>query len=173
METKFTPWRGAYITGTSAPKHEGCVLCALHRAPPEADASNFVLYRGTHCYVVLNLYPYNPGHLMAVPYTHTADFPALDAAAAHELIDLGQHCVGLLGKALEPDGFNLGINLGQTAGAGIAEHMHLHIVPRWEGDANFMPIVGGTKLVPEDLDGTYAKLKPFFEGERATRGQEA
>lgn len=167
METKFTPWRNAYITNTATPKHEGCALCALHQAPPDQDAGNFVLYRGVHCYVVLNLYPYNPGHLMVVPYTHTADFPALEPEAAHELIDTGRHCVSLLKTAVQPQGFNMGINLGRTAGAGIAEHMHMHIVPRWEGDANFMPIIGGTKLVPEDLEQTYAKLLPLF-GEHAT-----
>jgi ATP adenylyltransferase len=126
-----------------------------------------VLVRRTHCYVVLNLYPYNPGHLMVVPYAHSADLPGLDPHAANELFDTGRRCVALLGVAMQPHGFNLGMNLGRTAGAGIEEHLHLHVVPRWTGDANFMPIVGGTKMVPEALEQTYAKLRPLFEASRA------
>ena len=100
---------------------------------------------------------------MIAPYTHMADLPGLDAATAGELFDLTRRSVALLGQALAPHGFNIGMNLGRTAGAGIDEHMHMHIVPRWNGDANFMPIVGGTKLIPEALDQTYAKLRPLFE----------
>ena len=162
MEIKFTPWRNAYITNAAPPKYAGCVLCALHRADPSEDATNYVLHRGEHCYVVLNLYPYNTGHLMVVPYEHTADLVGLDAATAHELLDTGRRAVALIGEAFSPHGFNLGMNLGQSAGAGIEEHLHLHVVPRWVGDANFMPIIGGTKLVPEALDQTYARLLPLF-----------
>lgn len=164
METKFTPWRNAYITNTAPQKYEGCVLCALHRADPSEDAANYVLQRGEHCYVVLNLYPYNTAHLMIVPYAHTADLVGLAADAAHELFDTGRHAVALLSTAYGPHGFNLGMNLGRTAGAGIEEHLHMHVVPRWVGDANFMPIIGGTKLVPESLDQTYARLLPLFRG---------
>src|SRR5258708_2528337 len=146
METKFTPWRNSYITNALPPAFDGCVLCGLHHAPQEQDAANFVLYRGTYCYVVLNLYPYNTGHLMVVPYAHTADLPGLDSATASDLWETGRWAVTALETAMHPHGFNLGMNLGQTAGAGIAEHLHLHVVPRWEGDANFMPIVGGTNL---------------------------
>ncbi len=162
METKFTPWRNSYITNAAPPAFEGCVLCGLQQAAPEQDATNYVLYRGERCYVVLNLYPYNTGHLMVVPYTHTADLVGLDVATANEIWDTGRRAVAAIGAAMRPDGFNLGMNLGQTAGAGIAEHLHLHVVPRWQGDANFMPIVGGTKLIPEALEQTYAKLKPLF-----------
>lgn len=168
MEIKFTPWRNSYITNAAPPAFDGCVLCGLHQAAPEQDAANYVLYRGEYCYVVLNLYPYNTGHLMVVPYEHTANLPELDVATAQALWDTGRRAVAALQRAMRPHGFNLGMNLGQTAGAGIAEHLHLHVVPRWEGDANFMPIVGGTKLIPEALDQTYAQLKPLFEeGERA------
>jgi ATP adenylyltransferase len=162
METKFTPWRNAYITNAAPPKYEGCVLCALHRADASEDAANHVLHRGERCYVVLNLYPYNTAHLMVVPYEHTADLVALDAQTAHELLETGRRAVALVGEAYSPNGFNLGMNLGRTAGAGIEEHLHLHVVPRWVGDANFMPIIGGTKLVPESLDQTYARLRPLF-----------
>jgi ATP adenylyltransferase len=161
MEIKFTPWRMAYINSSDAPADDECVLCARGREAP--DVSNLVLYRGTTCYVLMNLYPYNTGHLMVAPYAHTADLPGLDAAVAGELFDLTRRCVGLIGQALAPHGFNMGMNLGRTAGAGIDEHMHMHIVPRWTGDANFMPIVGGTKLIPEALDQTYAKLRPLFD----------
>src|SRR5439155_14279391 len=117
--------------------------------------NNLVLFRGATCYVIMNLYPYNTGHLMVVPYIHTAELPGLDPTIALELFDLTRQSVGLLEEAFKPHGFNIGMNLGRTAGAGIDEHLHMHIVPRWEGDSNFMPIVGGTKLIPEALDQTY------------------
>jgi ATP adenylyltransferase len=113
--------------------------------------------------VIMNLFPYNTGHLMIVPYTHTADLVGLDPATAEELLGLTRRSVGILTSAMAPHGFNIGMNLGRTAGAGIQEHLHMHIVPRWEGDANFMPIIGGTKLIPEALDQTYAKLRPLFD----------
>jgi ATP adenylyltransferase len=131
-------------------------------APRDHDAENLVLYRGEDCLVVINLYPYNTAHLMVVPYAHTADLPGLDKATADELFVLTQRCVRILGDVYQPHGFNLGMNLGSIAGAGIAEHLHMHIVPRWSGDTNFMPIVGGTKLIPEDLDTTFARLRPSF-----------
>jgi ATP adenylyltransferase len=161
MEVKFTPWRMAYITSDNKPKIEGCVLCVRGGEQPQVE--NLVLYRGKHCYVIMNLYPYNTGHLMVTPYAHTADLPGLTAETAHELFDLTRQSVAILGAVMRPDGFNSGMNLGRTAGAGIDEHLHMHIVPRWSGDANFMPIVGGTKLVPESLDQTYAKLRPHFD----------
>ena len=167
MEIKFTPWRMAYISGVDAPADSECVLCARGRESPES--SNLVLYRGATCYVIMNLYPYNTGHLMITPFEHTADLPNLGAAAAVELFDLARRSVAILTHALQPHGFNLGMNLGRVAGAGIDEHMHMHIVPRWNGDANFMPIVGGTKLIPEALDQTYAKLRPLFDRLNAER----
>ena len=161
MEIKFTPWRMAYINKADTPTNDECVLCARGREAPAT--ANLVLYRGTNCYVLMNLYPYNTGHLMVVPYHHTADLPGLDAQIAGELFDLTRKSVAAILIAIHPHGFNIGMNLGSTAGAGIDEHMHMHIVPRWNGDANFMPIVGGTKLIPEALDQTYAKLRPHFD----------
>ncbi len=161
MEIKFTPWRMAYIASGEGPKIEGCVLCALGQMSPAAE--NLVLHKGAHCYVVMNKFPYNTGHLMVVPYAHTADLPGLEAAPAAELFDLTRRAVSILGDVYQPHGFNIGMNLGRTAGAGIDEHLHMHIVPRWNGDANFMPIVGGTKLVPESLDQSYARLQPAFD----------
>lgn len=160
METKFTPWRMHYIKRDGAAG--GCVFCAMTAAPREDDAANLVLYRGDHCFVVMNLFPYNTAHLMVVPNIHTDDLPGLDADTAGELFELTRRCVSLLGVEYAPHGFNLGMNLGSTAGAGIAEHLHMHIVPRWGGDTNFMPIVGGTKLIPEELSATYARLLPHF-----------
>jgi ATP adenylyltransferase len=161
MEIKFTPWRMAYISGADTAASAECVLCALGREAPAT--ANLVLRHGTSCYVLMNLYPYNTGHLMVVPYQHSADLAGLDAAVADELFDLTRKSVAALTAAMAPHGFNIGMNLGRTAGAGIDEHMHMHIVPRWDGDANFMPIIGGTKLIPEALDQTYAKLQPLFD----------
>lgn len=162
MEIKFTPWRMAYIKNSDHVPDEGCVLCTLHQADAAHDAENLVLYRGATCYVVMNLYPYNSGHLMVVPYMHTADLPGLSEQCASDLFGLTRQCVALLRDEYSPHGFNLGMNLGRTAGAGIDEHLHMHIVPRWSGDMNFMPIVGGTKLIPEALDETYTRLRRRF-----------
>lgn len=161
MEIKFTPWRMAYIKGDDATPTDECVLCQLGGEQPSVD--HLVLYRGTHCYIVMNRYPYNTGHLMVTPYEHTADLSGLAAAVAEELFDLTRRSVAQIRNALEPQGFNIGMNLGKVAGAGIDEHLHMHIVPRWGGDMNFMPIIGGVKLIPEALDQTYAHLRPFFD----------
>ena len=161
MEVKFTPWRMAYIKSADVSADSECVLCDKGRSTN--DAADLVLYHGATCYVIMNLYPYNTGHLMVTPYHHTADLPELGATTASELFELTRRSVALLGQALMPHGFNIGMNLGRTAGAGIDEHLHMHIVPRWNGDANFMPIVGGTKLIPESLEQTYAKLRPLFD----------
>src|SRR5215212_45658 len=161
MEIKFTPWRMAYISNADTPASDECVLCARGREEP--SVANLVLYCGTSCYVLMNLYPYNTGHLMVVPYHHTADLAGLAAAVTNELFELTRKSVAAITAAMKPHGFNIGMNLGSTAGAGIDEHMHMHVVPRWNGDANFMPIIGGTKLIPEALDQTYAKLQPLFD----------
>lgn len=163
METKFTPWRHAYITRGESAAESGCVFCAIGAAAPDHDAENLLLFRGERCFVVLNRFPYNTAHLMVVPFAHTADLPGLDEATANELFALTRRSVALLTTAYQPHGFNMGMNLGRTAGAGIAEHLHMHVVPRWQGDTNFMPVVGGTKLIPEDLATTYERLRPLFE----------
>jgi ATP adenylyltransferase len=161
METKFTPWRMDYIKRGDRPM-SGCVFCAITEAPPDHDRENLVLYRGGHCFVVLNLYPYNPAHLMVVPYAHSSDLATLDPLVAEELFTLTRRAVGLISAEYAPQGFNLGMNLGRIAGAGIAEHLHMHVVPRWGGDSNFMPIIGQTRLIPEDLDATYGRLRAHF-----------
>lgn len=160
MEIKWTPWRGEYIKRSDEPE-SGCVLCNVYQA--NNDVEKLVLYRGMHVFVMLNLYPYNPGHLMVVPYEHTADFANLAPPAATELMALGQRCTAVLQAEMHPHGFNLGLNLGRVSGAGVDQHLHLHVVPRWNGDTNFMPLIGGVKLIPEAIDDTYAALRPHFD----------
>jgi ATP adenylyltransferase len=162
MELHATPWRMAYIQRDRSEDVAGCVLCHLHEADAQHDAENLVLLRGEHCYVVLNRYPYNTAHLMVVPYAHTSDLASLPEAVAAELFRLSRRCVALLGEEYHPHGCNLGMNLGESAGAGIAEHLHMHVVPRWSGDTNFYPLIGGIKALPEALDQTYARLRPLF-----------
>ena len=160
MEIKWTPWRMAYIAGE---REDGCVLCRI--AGEQRDRENLIVHRGERCYIVLNLYPYNTGHLMVTPYAHRAALESLDAETAAELIHLAQRSIGVLRRTMAPHGFNLGMNLGRAAGAGIADHLHLHIIPRWQGDANFMPLIAGTKLIPELLEETYARLLQAFREE--------
>ncbi|NCC32556.1 MAG: HIT domain-containing protein [Chloroflexia bacterium] len=166
METKFTPWRMNYIRRDTTPTQNSCVFCTIADAPPDHDHEHLILYRGRHCFIVLNLYPYNTAHMMVIPYLHTANLAGLDVATAHELFELTQWSIAILEAEYQPHGFNLGMNLGSIAGAGIAEHLHMHIVPRWNGDTNFMPIVGTTKLIPEELDATYTRLRPHFTEKR-------
>lgn len=162
MEIKFTPWRMKYVKRDNPPSAAHCVFCSIGDAPPDHDSEHLVLHRGQRCFVILNLYPYNTAHVMVVPYLHTADLVALDPDLADELFTLTRRSVAIITEVYQPHGFNLGMNLGATAGAGIAEHLHMHIVPRWTGDSNFMPVVGQTKLVPEELSDTYARLRPHF-----------
>ncbi len=161
MEIKWTPWRAGYIKGASDGEPTGCPLCTAYQAAD--DQERLVLARGRHNYVLMNLYPYNPGHLMVVPYEHTASFDTLPPDTASEMIRLGQACTRILTDSMQPHGFNLGMNLGRVAGAGIDEHLHLHVVPRWNGDTNFLPLIGGVKLIPEAIDDTYADLRPHFD----------
>lgn len=151
----WTPWRLEFILSKKQP---GCVLCEKVHAGTQHDAENLVLYRGQHCFVILNLYPYSTGHLMTLPYLHTSDFVGLEAETLTELADLTRRSVALLQKTHRPDGINLGMNLGKVAGAGIDDHLHMHAVPRWNGDNNFMPVLGQTRLMPELLEDTYAKM---------------
>jgi ATP adenylyltransferase len=160
MEIKWTPWRGTYIKRGNE-EESGCILCSAYQA--NDDKAKLVLHRGEHAYVIMNLYPYNPGHLMIAPYEHTADFAALATPVAAEIMALGQRCLGVLQAEMSPHGFNLGMNLGRVAGAGVDQHLHLHVVPRWNGDTNFMPLIGGVKLVPEAIDDTYDTLKSHFD----------
>jgi ATP adenylyltransferase len=151
----------AYLTGADKPPPgSGCVFCIKLTAP---DDQEHLLARGQFACVTLNRYPYNNGHLMVLPYAHVASLEQLDPPALTELMLLTNRGLAVMRKAYHPDGFNIGVNLGQAAGAGITDHVHIHIVPRWNGDTNFMPIVGETRVIPETLDQTYARLRPLFD----------
>jgi ATP adenylyltransferase len=160
MEHLWTPWRMTYLQG-NGPKLEGCLFCNVI-STPEADAANLVLHRGQHTFIILNLYPYNNGHLMIVPYTHAASLETLSSEETGEMMTLSQKCLALLREAYNPQGFNMGINIGAAAGAGVPGHVHLHIVPRWNGDNNFMSTLSNTRVIPEMVEQTYERLKALW-----------
>ncbi|MFN2562225.1 MAG: HIT domain-containing protein [Jatrophihabitans sp.] len=155
----WTPHRMVYIKGEGKPDSDaaghGCPFCT---APHRSDEDALIVARGEHVYAVLNLYPYNSGHLMTVPYRHVADYPELDEPETLELAQFTQRAMRVIRSAMSPHGFNLGINQGNVAGAGIAAHLHQHVVPRWGGDTNFMPIVGHTRVLPQLLADARAEL---------------
>ena len=161
MDRLWSPWRAKYIASGVDSEGQGCVFCSM-AADPEHDEDNFVLHRGEHAFVVLNLYPYITGHLMVVPYLHTSEFDSLAKEITDELIDLAKRAQTALREVYSPSGFNLGMNLGAAAGAGITDHMHIHLLPRWSGDTNFMTTVAETRVLPEDLKTTYSKLRNKF-----------
>jgi ATP adenylyltransferase len=154
----WAPWRMAYIGGV---RRDGCLLCALPQE--EADRANLILHRGPTAYVVMNRYPYNNGHLMIVPYRHCDDLSQFSPEESLELMAAVQRATQVLAQAFGAEGFNVGINLGRAAGAGIADHVHLHVVPRWAGDTNFMPVLADTKVMPDYLEASYDRLAPFFQ----------
>ncbi len=162
-ERLWAPWRYAYI---SAPEPEECVLCTIPGDTGRTDEEKLIVARFELTYVLMNLYPYNTGHLMVVPYDHQAQIGDLDDVALAEIMRVAGICTEILGEALRAQGFNLGFNLGRAAGAGIVDHLHLHVVPRWVGDTNFMPVLGDTKVLSEDLTATYARLRPVFDRRR-------
>ena len=143
------------------PQPQGCIFCTL--PAEQRDTENHILYRGERCFMMLNRYPYNNGHLMIAPFQHIETLQKLDAATLAELMAQAQLALKALRQLMSPDGFNMGINEGKVAGAGFAEHMHYHIVPRWNGDTNFMPAIADIKVMPEHLDIVYAKLKQTIE----------
>ena len=160
LDRLWSPWRSQYIAGGGS-NTSGCVFCEL-QSDPSKDEQNFVLYRGVTNYLVLNLYPYVSGHLLVVPYTHVGELDGADKATTDEMMDLSKRCQTALRDIYRPDGFNLGMNLGSAAGAGIVEHIHMHILPRWNGDTNFMTSVADSRVLPEDLATTYEKLRGRF-----------
>ncbi len=149
----WAPWRIEYITG---PKGGECVFCAASEGTGE-EAERVVL-RGARCFTILNAFPYAPGHVMVAPHRHLAEFEALEQDELLELMEQTQTMIGALREAMSPDGFNVGLNLGTVAGAGIADHLHLHVVPRWDGDTNFMPLLADTHVVPQALEATRTAL---------------
>jgi ATP adenylyltransferase len=165
MERLWAPWRLQYVTKEKA---GGCIFCDKPLAGD--DHAAYIVHRGALAYVMLNAFPYNNGHIMVVPYAHIADLEELPPEIIHEMMDLAQLATRALKSSFNPDGLNLGFNLGAAAGAGIKDHLHLHLVPRWVGDTNFMPVVGDVRVIPESLEQTYSKLTEAFklQGEAAS-----
>jgi ATP adenylyltransferase len=186
MDYLFTPWRYAYITAADGaprpgvpsslaawPDDLGCVFCNLiasidhaianGMSADQAEAAGGLILRGRHCFICLNAYPYTSGHVMVMPYAHLDRLAKLPTETAHELIDLAQRTETVLQKLYNPHGFNFGLNLGRAAGAGVAEHLHLHAMPRWEGDTNFMTTIAESRVLPEDLDHTWKRMREAFQ----------
>ncbi|MCL5104112.1 MAG: HIT domain-containing protein [Armatimonadetes bacterium] len=158
MERLWAPWRLEYIV---AQRVEGCIFCVFPEQ--DADEKNHILCRGKHTYVIMNAFPYSNGHLLIPTYRHIADLNDMTDDESLEMMRLAQMSCRVLKELSGPDGFNIGLNLGTSAGAGIADHLHMHIVPRWNGDTNFMPVLADTKVIPEALETTYKKLKEQFD----------
>ncbi len=166
MRVLYAPWRYAYIKNISEEEKSGrkrsCVFCSVVK---RSDEEGLILIRGRHSFVIMNLFPYNTGHVMVVPLRHVDDFTKLSLKELCEMHMLVEVSINALRKAFQPHGFNIGINLGRVAGAGIEDHIHVHIVPRWNGDTNFMPVIGNVKVIPQDVRETYSYLRPFFREE--------
>ena len=157
MERLWAPWRLQYVAKEKA---EGCIFCDKPLAGD--DRAAYIVHRGALAYVLLNAFPYNNGHIMVAPYAHIANLEELPPDTIHEMMDLAQLATRALKSDFNPDGLNLGFNLGAAAGAGIKDHLHLHLVPRWLGDTNFMPVIGDVRVIPESLEQTYDKLTGAF-----------
>ena len=163
MDFLFTPWRYAYVTAANNPGE--CLFCGLIRAKDvlaKNDEQSLIVHRAKHCFVVLNAFPYTSGHAMVVPYEHVDQLQKLSTPAAEEMIALTQRLEGIMRELYHPDGLNLGMNLGKAAGAGVAGHIHMHILPRWFADVNFMTSVAETRVLPEDLPTTYKRIRSKF-----------
>jgi ATP adenylyltransferase len=160
LQRLWAPWRFGYVAG--AEPLEGCPFCVLPARDPSRDAESLILHRGDHAFVIFNAYPYNPGHLMVVPFAHEADLETLEDEVAAEVWELARLSVAVLKSRLRAQGVNLGMNLGTAGGAGIADHLHLHAVPRWGGDTNFISVVGAARVLPKALDELYEELAPAF-----------
>ncbi len=154
MDYLWTPWRYAYVTG--AERATSCIFC---EAPKESDEQARIVHRGAHCYIILNTFPYTNGHVMVVPYAHLDELQKLPVEAANEMIALTQRMEGVLRSLYHPDGLNLGMNVGKAAGAGVAGHIHMHVLPRWVADANFVSVIGETRVLPESLEVTWTRIR--------------
>lgn len=163
MEHLHAPWRIDYILSPKEPQGEESLFTRI--AQSSDDVANLVVHRDKTCFVVMNRYPYNGGHLMVVPYKQAAELDELDDQELADLMRLSQRCIKVLKKVMNPQGFNVGLNLGQVAGAGIREHLHQHVVPRWNGDTNFLPVIGNTGVLPEALESLAEKLRAAFAEE--------
>ena len=159
MDRLWTPWRFSYVAAST--HATTCPFCQLQTEGSERQ--NLILRHGNHAYVLLNKFPYAAGHLMVVLHRHVATLRETAPKELQELILLSRSCEDILRRVYQPDGFNIGFNIGKSAGAGVAGHLHLHVVPRWQGDANFVSVIGETRVLPEDLESTYEKLLPYFQ----------
>jgi ATP adenylyltransferase len=155
MDYLWTPWRYAYVT--AAQKTTECIFCDLPKLRDDEKA--LIVYRGQHCYIVLNAFPYTPGHVMIVPFAHLDELQKLPVEAAQEMMELSQRMEHVLRQLYNPDGVNLGMNIGKAAGAGVAGHIHMHVLPRWVADANFISVVGETRILPETLEMTWKRMR--------------
>jgi ATP adenylyltransferase len=160
MDRLWTPWRYEFVS-RAARADEGCVFCRI-LADPQSDPDNFVLCRGASAAVILNLYPYTTGHLLILAARHIASLTEATPQELQEIISLARHCEAALNSEYRPEGFNLGINLGKMAGAGVDKHLHMHVLPRWTGDSSFMTVVSETRVLPEALGQTHRRLSPYF-----------
>ncbi|MFZ1978431.1 MAG: HIT domain-containing protein [Bacteroidota bacterium] len=159
----FSPWRSAYIdTFKENKKGRICLFCKMKREKKE-DEKHLVVWRGKHCFVVMNKYPYNSGHVLIVPYKHASDFLDLSPEEHKEIMKTASRCIKILRALSKPDGFNFGANLGRAAGAGVDKHIHFHVVPRWNGDMNFMPVLADVKIVSEFIEATRGALIKKFK----------
>ena len=158
MDVLWSPWRYDYITGSGPARSSGCVFCEILNGSA-SDEEKFILKRAEFNFVILNIYPYATGHLLIVPYAHIAKLNEIDKPTSDELMDITKSSQRALGEVYQPEGFNLGMNLGKSAGAGVAGHLHMHVLPRWPGDVNFMTSVAQTRTIPENLRTTYDKLR--------------
>jgi len=164
VDILWTPWRYAYIKSGSDEKNdqqESCVFCSIQNNDGD-DESKFILHRAEHNFIVLNIFPYISGHLLIVPYSHLGELDELPKTATDEMMELTKRSQTIIRDEYHPHGFNIGINIGRSAGAGVASHIHLHILPRWTGDANFMSTVGETRVLPEELSTTFERLRGHF-----------
>lgn len=164
METLWAPWRIDYILG---PKPDECVFCLPQHT--DEDAERLVLHRAQHCFVIMNKFPYSSGHLMVTPYSHLMNLVDCSADECDEIMWLTRECVRIVQNVFSPQGVNVGLNLGEAAGAGIREHLHFHVVPRWNGDSSFMAVMSETRVIPEYLRSTYQKLVPHFDNLQRNR----
>ncbi|WP_338249155.1 HIT domain-containing protein [Pyrodictium abyssi] len=163
----YAPWRYKYIKSTVEREPSECIFCA---APKKSDDEVLILYRGRYNYIIMNLYPYNTGHVMVIPYRHVADITELTTEELTEMMDLVKLSVKLIRQVLKPHGFNIGMNIGRIAGAGVDKHIHIHVVPRWNGDTNFMPVIAGVKVISQDVRETYKALKEALKSQSGSQG---
>ncbi len=161
----WATWRSKYVT--SKDKDNCCVFC--DKIKSSNDEETHLLYRGKNCFVALNIYPYNNGHIMIIPYRHIDDIVLLSNDESREMMNLLKYFTQILKKVMSPEGFNIGFNIGKAAGAGIADHIHLHLLPRWSGDTNFMTTIAEVRVIPEDLDSTYKKIKAEIKIEEISK----